>query len=370
MAYIIERNLPGVTGNGIYTAENVEVAGNLTVGGTTSIAAVSLTDLTVTGNTTIGNAAGDTLAVTGVSTFTAAAGTDAVNITGTAITTGKAIDIIDLAALTSGIGINVTSAATAITGAGRLIYSAHTGATSTSGILNEFASAANDETVIVKITASDLNALGTGLLVSTATTTGTGITVTANAVSTGQAVLIQSSVATTVLTTTGRLFKVDHSGNATGSGVIAEVASAAADETVVMRVTASAALATGVLLDLSGTAVTTGTILDLGGLDALTTGTAINVLSNSADTGTRTLVNIKNDHASAVNVSPLVITQDAPTTTNFFKAITIGTFTIWYGNENTPNGALSGTKGDILLNGSATGQAFWCTGTTNWTALA
>lgn len=151
----IEDNLPIVKYNeGLYTELPVYVASDLTVTGTTSIGGISLTDLTVTGNTVIGNAATDTLAVTGVSTFTAGATTDAVNIVGTGITTGKAIDIVSLAALTTGIGISVASSATAITGAGRLIYSNHTGVTSTSGILNEFASSATDETLVVKITSA------------------------------------------------------------------------------------------------------------------------------------------------------------------------------------------------------------------------
>ena len=181
----METYIPGLQANGFVTDLDVTLNGDLTVVGTTTIAGISLTDLTVTGNTTIGNAATDTLAVTGVSTFTAGATTDAVNITGTAITTGKAIDIIDLAALTSGIGINVTSAATAITGAGRLIYSNHSGATTTSGTLNEFATSANDETVLFALTG---NTLTTGSLLSLSATglsTGKAITATVSSSSTG-----------------------------------------------------------------------------------------------------------------------------------------------------------------------------------------
>lgn len=186
MALYIEDYVPVVKYNsGIQTALNATFEGNLTVLGTTNIASVSLTDLTTTGNTVLGNAASDTLTVTGVSTFTAAATTDAVNITGTAITTGKAIDIIDLAALTSGIGINVTSAATAITGAGRLLYVSHSGATTTSGTIAEVASAATDETVIFQVTASGLNALGVAAAVTSATTTGSGVVVTASSLTTG-----------------------------------------------------------------------------------------------------------------------------------------------------------------------------------------
>lgn len=278
---------------GIRTNEPVYIGNDLTVTGTTSIAGISLTDLSVTGNTTIGNAATDTLAVTGVSTFTAGAATDAVNIDGTAITTGKAIDIIDLAALTSGIGINVTSAATAITGAGRLIYSSHGGATTTSGILNEFRSTATDETVIA-------------------------------------------------------------------------------------QVTATAALALGKALNISGAAVTTGKLLSIDNADALTTGNAVSVTSNSSDATARSIVYVKNDHASATSAVCLELVNDAPlapiktttaaTSTNYFKVGTFNGVTLWVGNGNTANAVLSGTAGDILFNGGSN-KPEYCTGTTNWTAL-
>lgn len=41
---------------------------------------------------------------------------------------------------------------------------------------------------------------------------------------------------------------------------------------------------------------------------------------------------------------------------------------IWLSDGTTPNGNLSGTAGDICLNGTS-GQAFYCTGTTNWTGM-
>lgn len=150
----------------------------------------------------------------------------AVQIVGAALTTGKALLMSDLDALTSGIGIHVASSATAITGAGRLAYFNHTGATSTSGVLFE-------------------------------------------------------------------------------------VASAATDETVVARVTASGLLAAGVALDITCATMTTGIGLDLGDLDGLTTGKGINVVSNSADTGTRALVQITNDNTAATGATCLSIQNDA-----------------------------------------------------------
>lgn len=236
----------------------------------------------------------DTLTVGGVITATAAAAATNVDLVEAAITTGKGLDQSDANALTSGIVHHIASSATAITGAGRLLYSNHTGATGTSAILNEFASAANDETVILKVTSSDL-------------------------------------------------------------------------------------LAAGKVLFLSAAAMTTGTALDISGSVATTTGTLINVNDNSADTGTRSLVSIKQDHASASGATPLTILNDnatkpliagtaTATSTNYFKIMTTNGVTLWMGNGNTANAVLSGTAGDILFNGG-TNKPEYCTGTTNWTAL-
>jgi hypothetical protein len=123
-----------------------------------------------------------------------AAGT-VLDISAAAMTTGTALDIGGMAALTSGNGIvvaasgttqttgillSLASAGTAITGAGRLLYSNHTGVTGTSAILNEFASAAGDETTIAKITASGALAAGDALMISCdAMTTGTALYITA-----------------------------------------------------------------------------------------------------------------------------------------------------------------------------------------------
>lgn len=123
-----------------------------------------------------------------------------------AITTGKVLNIPATGAtLTTGILVNVSSDATAMTGAGRLIFSNHTGVSGTSAILNEFKSAAADETEIVKITATAALALGTALDVSVAAmTTGTGVKITPTALTTGKALDISSADALT----TGNLISV------------------------------------------------------------------------------------------------------------------------------------------------------------------
>ena len=46
-------------------------------------------------------------------------------------------------------------------------------------------------------------------------------------------------------------------------------------------------------------------------MDGLTTGSIMDLQSDSSDTSTRTLVNIKNDHASATAVTPFVVTNDS-----------------------------------------------------------
>lgn len=258
---------------------------------------------------------GITLTPKGTGTLTLNSGattTVMFDMVGAALTTGKGIDLSDLAAITTGkaihvdatgithtdgILVHIDSAGTVITSTGRLFLSDHTGVTTTSGILNEFKSTANDETVVLKLTAASL-------------TTGTVLQATGlDALTSGIGVSVSSGA--TAITGAGRLVYVNHSGVSSTSGVLSEFTSAAADETVVFRITASAALAAGVLLDLSGAAVTTGTILDIGGLDALTTGGAVLVSSNSSDTGTRSLVSIVNDNTAATGTKPLAIQNDA-----------------------------------------------------------
>lgn len=377
-----------VTNNTATTASVVAIAGSGTFTGSTTSSFMTITPSGLTTGTAVYLIA--TALTTGI----------ALDISTDSLTTGKVIDMSDLAAITTGKAIHVDatgvtqtdgilvhldSASTALTSTGRILLVDHTGNATVSGVIAEFASAAADETTIVKITASAALAAGTALDISAAAlttgkvidmsdlgaiTTGKAIHIDATGVTQTSGILVHIDSASTALTGAGRLLLVDHTGASASSAVVAEIASAAADETVVFRVTASAALAAGVLVDLSAAALTTGTVLDMGGLDALTTGTALNVVSDSTSNGTRSLVRIVNDNTGATGTTPLYIQQDAVTSTNFKKLITLGTFTIWTSDETSPNTALSGTKGDICLNGSATGQAYWCTGTTNWTALA
>ncbi|MBI4021792.1 MAG: MerR family DNA-binding transcriptional regulator, partial [Candidatus Andersenbacteria bacterium] len=65
------------------------------------------------------------------------------------------------------------------------------------------------------------------------------------------------------------------------------------------------------IINLSAAPLTTGRALDIPDLDALTTGTGVNVVSNSSNTSERYLVNIVNDNTLATSATALRIQQDA-----------------------------------------------------------
>lgn len=365
------------TGKGIDTVANA-----LTTGQVISIAS-SATAITGNGRLFLSNHSGATGTTATLNEFISAATDESVilqvkasgalalgkivNVSGASVTTGTAIAASDLNALTTGIGLHIASSATAITGAGRLVYVNHTGTTSTSGILAEFLSAATDETVIAQFKASAALAAGKIVNVSGASmTTGAAVSVAdLNALTTGIGVHIASSA--TAITGAGRLFYSNHTGATGTSATLNELASAATDETIIAQITASGALALGTALGITADSCTTGFGINMS-MDALTSGVAINIHSDSADVSARDLVHIHNDNTAAVGTVPLQIVQDAVTSTHFKKIATLGGVTLWVSDATDPNGALTGTAGDICFNG-ATNKPAYCTGTTNWTNL-
>lgn len=108
------------------------------------------------------------------------------------------------------------------------------------------------------------------------TTTGNGMILTANDLTTGSGLSVNSSA--TAITTTGRMLEVFHTGATSTSGTLVEFSSAATDETIILAVTASAALAAGKGIHLNTNSMTTGTALDID-LAALTTGIGIDISS-------------------------------------------------------------------------------------------
>lgn len=71
---------------------------------------------------------------------------------------------------------------------------------------------------------------------------------------------------------------------------------------------------------------------------------------------------------SRAGYAPLLLTQNTVTSTNFKAVLQLGTIKIWTSNGTSPNGSLSSFAGDICFGGDS-GKAYYCTGTTNWTAL-
>lgn len=155
----------------------------------------------------------------------------------------------------------------------------------------------NTTSSFATLTASGLTT-GTVLYIPVvALTTGKAINVIGTtALTTGIMVNIESGTTGTSLTGAGRLFKVAHTGTGTSSGILAEIASAAADETVITQITASGVLASGYALKLSTASVTTGTLIGILGA-ALTTGSAISCTDLAALT-TGTVINVS--HATSV----------------------------------------------------------------------
>jgi len=270
------------------------------------------------GNVTIGDlVSADTLTLTCVTTAVAGTSQVVFDVTGTTLTTGKVLDVSDLAGLTTGTIIHIDatgvtqtsgklihldSASTALTSTGRLFLSDFTGATTTSGILNEFKSASTDETIIVQIYAVGAAALGTCLNVKAAAmTTGVGIKIdSADALTTGILVDIESGA--TAMTTSGRLLSVDHSGATSTTGTLVECKSAATDETKSVVITASGALAAGACLDIVASSMTTGVGIRIDNADALTTGVLVDIESAATAIATTGRM-FRSDHSGATSTS-------------------------------------------------------------------
>ena len=75
-------------------------------------------------------------------------------------------------------------------------------------------------------------------------------------------------------------------------------------------VLATSGVTTTIALDINASGITTGNVIDIGDADVVTTGTLVNVYSNSSSTSTRALVRIVNDNSAASGATPLLIQQD------------------------------------------------------------
>jgi len=304
----------------------------------------------------IASAAADETVIFQLTASAALAAGVVAKVTAASMTTGTAIEIDGLDALTDGIGLDIETASTTMTATGRLLSVDHSGNASTSGILSEFKSAAADETVMVQINATAALAAGVALkLIGTSVTTGDIIAAEAlDALTDGIGLHVESG--SNVITSTGGLAYFNHTGTASVSGVLIKGLTAAADETVMLGLTASSTI-TGSMISIVADSSVTGKGIDMS-MDGLTTGVMVNLHSDSSDTTARDLLHIHNDNTAAVATVPLTIVQDALVSTNFKKVGTFAGISIWVSDGTSPNGALTGTTGDICLAGTG-GATFY-----------
>lgn len=110
MAIRLEDIIPSLLEQGVNTDENVVIGGNLTVSGTTSIAAITQTNLTATGNTVLGDAVTDTTTIKGATTIqTTSASGFTVGAAASGATPAFAVDASTASQVT---GLTVVGAAT------------------------------------------------------------------------------------------------------------------------------------------------------------------------------------------------------------------------------------------------------------------
>ena len=328
-----------VTNNGNTTASMVVIAGSGAYTGNTTSSFMTLTSGATTGTVLY-------IPVTGV-------------------TTGKGINLIGTTALTTGILLNIESGTTGIslTGAGRMVYVNHTGTATSTGILSEFASAATDETVILKVTASGALALGTAVAVSASgLTTGFGLTLAnLDSLTSGIGVHIASSA--TAITGAGRLLYVNHTGVTSSTGTLVEFATLATDAanaTTLLKLTMGASIVGLGLSIASTTGLTTGSLIrtTTSTAGAIATNGIISIRATGAYTSTSNagLVDIQ---ASATVLAATVVniqaTNAGQTDTTLLNVVSSGYTAAFTGNVvNISGTSTTGASNVVLITGDNT----------------
>ncbi len=345
---------------------------NLVLGGLTSGNGVLVTASTA--NFTTGGSLfkGDMVAATagnGLTIVTTGAytGTGLAILTAGAMTTGVILQLTSTTGLTSGsllrattstAGALATNGAVSIRGTGAFTSTSNVGLLDVSasatiaGTVVHFTSTSAGQTTgqILNVTASGYTTGYTGNVVQITgcSTTGASNTLAVIGVNTTAGDVVDLS--NTALTLgSGTILNVNHTTSVLGAG------------SSLVRISS-----TGV-----NTGTTTGTLLDLSATAAAGS-TQILLTDSSADTAARFGIVSSVTNAAAVLAQPFRSSNVAITASKFTKhfVMTDGTktLTIWISQDGTtPNAVLSGTAGDICLNGPSS-RMFYCTGTTNWTA--
>lgn len=310
------------------------------------------------------------------STDAATTTTTSFNLAMSAITSGSGM-VVAVNAMTSGKAVSVTSTSAVIT-SGNVVnvsltssgtLAAKTGATfnvaesmthtADADVTQNFNSASIARTVVRATGGADTHTtLSQGSLLSLANTiTATSGTITDTVI--GLKVVMSSSG-------TGAGISVTHA--ATG-GIALNVAGAATSVDDVL-ISGSGVKASGkgsLRVTNSGATAAGGAVLYVSATGTPAAATSyLAAFDNSGMTATNNPAAV---FISQVGTGPAMVITAAVQTTHFYKMFqrTSGSV-LWWGDGTTANGALSGSAGDMLINGGS-GKPEYCTGTTSWTAL-
>ena len=246
-----------LTTGGIYSTLTSKFAADLTIG----------TDLTVDGNTVIGSASGDIVSV---------------NAT-------LSTNVIPTTNVSAGSGASVGAMLGSTAKNFAHIFNSQQTITAASGITNN-----------VFTVTSAAGAGNTATLVNNSASTGTILNVLSTSTDTGTRKLVQiTNDAAAAVATTALSIQSDG-----GRGIFVDSNLAAGLPS--LEIDSEHTTANAVIID---SIMTTGTIIDVTG-SALTTGSALRVESTGADTGTRNVVDFRQEHASATGSTVLNVLAD------------------------------------------------------------
>ncbi len=365
--------------------------------------------LLVTTGTTGAVATNGIVSITATGAYTSTSNCGLLQVVANSVTTGATIVNISGTAMTTSVGLRVVSSGTGLTSGSLAIFTTGTtGAIATNGAVSIRGTGAYTSTSnvgLLDVVASAL--VGAGTVVRFAATaasqtaseilniTQSGATLTAytgnlvnltsgfsGSSSTGAAMLV-----TSVHDTAGDSLKIVNNALTLGAATminLSHTTSVLGAGTSMLRLTSTGVdtgTTTGTMIDLAATAATAARLCQLVSatlstgfglhmtLNGLTSGSGLAIISSSADTTARGLIQLTSSSTSATGASAIRATM-ALISTHFRKVVTESGsgITLWWGDGTTGQGNLTGTAGDVLLNGGSN-KPEYCTGTTNWSAL-
>jgi hypothetical protein len=266
---------------------------------------------------------------------------------------------------TSGTGTIATNGIVSIRHAGVAV------STSNAGVLDVQASAATGAMTVVNIMATAASQTATNLL----NVTQSGATLTAY---TGSIASFTGGFSGG--SSTGNVIGVTAVNTTAGDGVLlTNNALTVGSATLLHLVHTTSVLGAGTsMLSISSssadTNTTTGTLVNLAQTGVAVATNMMMLTDSSTDTSARADISVKITSAAATLAVPVKLSNVALVSSYFVKLMTFtnGTQTcsMWMSDgTHTPNAALTGSTGDICLNG-ASGNSYICTATTTWAALS